>query len=73
MVCQILYASEYIQGCNISKFGEGCEKCVPLFKSSLMIPIVAIGICLLIFLVVAIYIMLNPNILKGSFEGGQGM
>lgn len=50
MVCQIFYSSEYINGCNIAKFGEGCEKCVPLFKSVWMLDVAMIGIyCLAIF------------------------
>jgi formate-dependent nitrite reductase membrane component NrfD len=39
MTCGTFYASEYIANCDISKFGEGCEKCVPIFESNLMLPI----------------------------------
>jgi len=53
MVCKLFYVSEYIQGCDISKFGEGCEKCVPLFKSSWMTPIILIEvICCIIGLAI---------------------
>ena len=31
MTCKLGYSSEYINGCDISKFGEGCERCVNLF------------------------------------------
>ena len=55
MTCQIGYASNYIEGCDISKFGEGCEACVPLFKSNLMIPIIAVAACTLILFLLIKY------------------
>jgi len=57
MVCKLFYVSEYINGCNISQFGEGCEKCVPLFKSSLMISIIVLGICALALWFIIKYII----------------
>ena len=54
MTCQIGYASEYIKGCDISKFGEGCESCVPLFKSSLIIPIIAVLFCTIVLTILII-------------------
>jgi hypothetical protein len=54
MVCGLFYSSECIKGCDIAKFGEGCEQCIPLFKSSWMIVIFAVGICCLASLIIAI-------------------
>jgi len=55
MTCAIGYASEYIDDCDISKFGEGCETCVPLFKSNFMIPIIVVAACTLILFIIIKY------------------
>lgn len=48
MVCRIGYASEYIAGCNISQFGEGCESCVPIFTSSWILPIIVVVVAVIV-------------------------
>ena len=44
MTCAIGYSSEYIKGCDIAKFGEGCETCVSLFQSSWVWVIITVAI-----------------------------
>jgi hypothetical protein len=56
MTCSVLYASEYISGCDISKYGEGCEKCVPLFKSDLILPICITGGIVIILSIILLYL-----------------
>ena len=65
MVCKLFYSSEYINGCNISKFGEGCEKCIPLFKSEFMFAIFIVGICALILFILTLFIL---NLKLGDAE-----
>jgi hypothetical protein len=53
MVCKIFYSSEYIKDCDISKFGEGCEQCVPLL---------VIGVIILCVIIIFIeYVLLYRN------------
>lgn len=66
MVCKILYVSEYIKNCDISKFGEGCEQCLPLFKSSW---IVIIGVVILCIIILSIILTLTR---RGSFINQNG-
>lgn len=61
MVCKIFYASEYIQDCDISKFGEGCEQCVSLFRSSWTNPIIIVLFCALAIFIISIIIKHKHN------------
>ena len=64
MVCKAFYASEYIQDCNISKLGEGCEKCVPLFNSSwksVLLVILIIAIVLIVLGLLIPYAQIENN------------
>ena len=62
MVCSVLmgYVSEYIQGCDIAQFGEGCEKCVKVFESSwsntIIILLVIVILCFILAWIVSRFI-----------------
>ena len=66
MVCKILYSPEYIKGCDISKFGEGCEQCIPIFQSSLMLPILTVLICAIILTIITIILYYFHSNLEDS-------
>lgn len=34
MTCKLGYISEYIEGCDICKYGEGCERCINIFQTT---------------------------------------
>ena len=51
MVCAVFSKSEYIEGCDIIKFGEGCEKCLPFDWSPIIISISFMLIIIVIFLI----------------------
>ena len=62
MVCRVFSSSEYIEGCDIFKYGEGCERCVPL---EWKIPLFAFLICLGFIIFVILYLKrLNKKHLK---------
>jgi len=58
MTCALWYQSEYIEGCNIYKFGEGCERCIPIFsfENPWLLPLLLIGVCGLILFLLTKYI-----------------
>jgi len=66
MTCRIFYSSEYIKVCDISKFGEGCEKCIPIFKSDWMLPIIIIGVICIMFLLVHLLTKVSQNKIGGK-------
>jgi hypothetical protein len=61
MVCALGYVSEYVQGCDISKLGEGCEKCVQLFKSEWMLPVGIIALAVLLILTYYLIFFVFPR------------
>ena len=63
MTCDALggYTSEYIQGCDITKWGEGCEKCVPLFNSSWMTVLLSILVIVVVLFILSLLISIQKN------------
>lgn len=68
MVCKLFYSSEYLKDCDISQFGEGCESCVPVFQSSLIIPVIFIFCIVVFFILIKHFENRFTNEMKGGFR-----
>jgi len=57
MTCKVFYESYYPANCDISKWGEGCEKCISIFNfNSYGMGMIILLAVITLFLFVIIYL-----------------
>jgi hypothetical protein len=55
MTCAVGYQSVYPEGCDIAKYGEGCEECVNLFSANKFL-LITLGVILIIIGSLGLYL-----------------